>query len=71
MSFAIIVTKIYTGEDIREIDNLNTGAANVGWYIGKLPGSIVAVMDFAKGALPVLVARTKPKAVERMIKWLK
>lgn len=57
ISFAILVTKAWTGEDIREIGNLNAGAANVGRCVGLLPGAIVAVMDFAKGALPVLVAR--------------
>jgi len=57
ISFAILVTKLWTGEDIREIGNKNAGTANVARTIGLLPGIIVGVMDFAKGALPVTIVR--------------
>jgi glycerol-3-phosphate acyltransferase PlsY len=54
ISSAILVTRIWTGKDIRNLGNGNAGAANVGRSVGILPASLVVIFDFSKGALPVL-----------------
>lgn len=45
------------GIDVRTVGSRNAGAHNVMLEVGRLPGSIVTVLDFAKGAAPVLLAR--------------
>lgn len=56
-SSAILVTWLWSGKDIRTLGNRNAGAANVARNVGLLPAAVVTVADFAKGAIPVLVAR--------------
>ena len=56
-SSAILVTWMWAGKDIRRLGNRNAGAANVARSVGLLPATIVTLLDFGKGALPVLVAR--------------
>ncbi len=58
ISSAILVTRIWTGKDIRTLGNGNAGAANVGRSVGLLPASLVVLFDFSKGALPVLVGQS-------------
>ena len=57
ISSAILVTRLWTGKDIRTLGNRNAGAANVARSIGLLPAAVVSVADFSKGALPVFAAR--------------
>ncbi len=57
VSSAILVTRLWTGKDIRTLGNRNAGAANVARSVGIWPAVCVGLVDFAKGALPVLVAR--------------
>lgn len=57
ISPAILVTWLWVRKDIRTLGNRNAGAANVARNVGILPAAIVVVADFAKGAIPVLVAR--------------
>lgn len=53
---ALIVGRRLKGIDIRTIGNGNMGASNVFHTLGEKAGILVAVIDFLKGALPVLLA---------------
>jgi acyl phosphate:glycerol-3-phosphate acyltransferase len=45
------------GVDIRQVGSGNTGATNIARSLGRKTGAIVAVLDFSKGFLPVLLAQ--------------
>ena len=53
---ALMVSKRFKGVDIRAIGDGNMGARNTFHSIGPKFGFMVAVIDFAKGAVPVLLA---------------
>jgi glycerol-3-phosphate acyltransferase PlsY len=53
---ALIVSKRFKGVDIRAIGDGNMGARNTFHAIGPRFGFMVAVIDFGKGVLPVLLA---------------
>jgi glycerol-3-phosphate acyltransferase PlsY len=53
----VIVTRAITGIDVRGAGSGNVGAANVARAAGFRVGILVAVLDIAKGAAPVLVGR--------------
>lgn len=57
ISSAILVTWIWTRQDIRKLGNGNAGTANVARSVGLVPAAFVALSDFAKGAIPVMIAR--------------
>ncbi|HEV3145671.1 MAG TPA: glycerol-3-phosphate 1-O-acyltransferase PlsY [Gemmataceae bacterium] len=50
------------GFDIRAVGSGNIGATNVGRLLGRKWGVLVFLLDFAKGAVPVLIARRLPDA---------
>jgi acyl-phosphate glycerol 3-phosphate acyltransferase len=54
--FGFLIAK-RRGIDIREAGSGNIGATNVGRLLGKRLGMLVFALDFAKGALPVALAR--------------
>jgi len=54
---AILVTRLWSGKDIRTLGNRNAGAANVARSVGLLPAAVVSVADFSKGAIPVFAAQ--------------
>ncbi|MEW6188881.1 MAG: glycerol-3-phosphate 1-O-acyltransferase PlsY [Actinomycetota bacterium] len=54
--FGLIMGKIGYGIDIREFGSGNVGATNVFRVLGTLPGLLVLVGDFLKGALSLLLA---------------
>jgi glycerol-3-phosphate acyltransferase PlsY len=54
---ALLVSKRIAGVDIRTVGDGNMGAHNVKSQFGWGPSIVVAVVDFAKGALAVLLAR--------------
>jgi glycerol-3-phosphate acyltransferase PlsY len=56
MPTALIVSKRFKGVDIRTVGDGNMGARNTYHSIGPMFGLLVAVIDFFKGALPVLLA---------------
>ncbi|MBY0587790.1 glycerol-3-phosphate 1-O-acyltransferase PlsY [bacterium] len=55
--FAFLVTWLKTGRDIRTIGSGNVGATNVGRLLGLPYFFLVFLLDFAKGAGPVLIAQ--------------
>ncbi len=57
LSFAILVTRLWSGQDIRTLGNRNAGAANVARSVGLLPAVLVGGLDASKGALPIWIAR--------------
>jgi acyl phosphate:glycerol-3-phosphate acyltransferase len=57
ISAAILVTWLWTGRDIRQLGNRNAGAANVARSVGLVPATLVTLVDFAKGAVPIWAAR--------------
>ncbi len=54
---AVIVSRRVAGVDIRTLGDANMGARNVSRTLGWKPAVVVAVVDFAKGAAPVMLAR--------------
>jgi glycerol-3-phosphate acyltransferase PlsY len=57
VSFAIIVTRLRIGKDIRTLGNENPGTANVGRTLGRGWGALVFLGDMLKALLPMLAAR--------------
>ena len=57
ISFAIIVTKRFSGKDIRDFGSGNAGATNVLRSQGKWPAAITAVGDLSKSLLSILIGR--------------
>ena len=53
----VVLARIATGRDVRQIGSGNIGAANVARAAGFKVGAGVAVLDILKGALPVLLGR--------------
>jgi acyl phosphate:glycerol-3-phosphate acyltransferase len=53
--FGVLVAR-KRGVDILRVGSGNTGATNVGRVLGRKYGALVFLLDFAKGALPVLAA---------------
>lgn len=54
--WAVIVVKVFWGQDIRSLGSGNTGATNVLRVFGTAPGVAVLLLDAAKGALGVWLA---------------
>jgi glycerol-3-phosphate acyltransferase PlsY len=54
--WGFIIGRIY-GVDVRTVGSKNIGATNVTRTVGKIPGKICFVLDFLKGALPVIAAQ--------------
>ena len=57
VNYAIIVTRLVTGGDIRGVDSHNPGAANVFRNVGPAWGLLVGLMDALKSFTPILVGR--------------
>ncbi|MBN2075126.1 MAG: glycerol-3-phosphate acyltransferase [Dehalococcoidales bacterium] len=57
LPFAYIITRWIKGEDIREVGTRNMGAMNTIYRVGFGWGVLVLLLDMAKGALAILVAR--------------
>lgn len=55
--FAYLVTRWKSGEDIRNLGSKNAGATNVARTMGKIPGLLVLILDFAKGVIAVILAQ--------------
>lgn len=59
---AVVVAKL-SGSDIFEIGSGNMGAMNTARNVGWLAGSVVLLLDVAKGALAVLLAQALTSAL--------
>ncbi|MFC1947620.1 glycerol-3-phosphate acyltransferase [Chloroflexota bacterium] len=57
LPFAYVITRKIKGEDIREVGTRNMGAMNTIYRVGFRWGLLVLLLDMAKGALAILVAR--------------
>ena len=57
LSFAIIVTKIITGKDIRMAGSGNAGMTNVLRSVGKKAAAVTIAGDILKGTASVLIAK--------------
>ena len=57
VNYAIVVTRIVAGKDIRTLGNKNPGTANVGRNLGKGWAAIVFFLDVAKGLGPMILAQ--------------
>lgn len=57
VNYAIIVTRLLTGKDIRTVGNKNPGTANVGRSIGKGWAAVVFFLDLGKGLGPMILSR--------------
>ena len=55
--FAYIITKIFTGKDIRTFGNTNPGTSNVMRNVGPVAGVLTAVLDIGKALVPIIIAR--------------
>lgn len=55
---AIIISKRAYGKDIRNLESTNAGATNMMRAFGKKTGFIVFLLDFSKGFLSVLIAKS-------------
>jgi len=53
--FGIIITRVFKGVDVRSYGSGSTGFTNVFRVAGPTAGAIVAILDIAKGFLPVMV----------------
>lgn len=57
LSFAVIVSRLLDGDDVRNHGSGNAGMTNILRTYGKKQAALVCVGDFGKGALAVLLAR--------------
>ena len=57
VSPAYIYYKKLTGKDIRKAGDKNPGSANIRQLAGASPAFVIALIDFCKGILPLLVAK--------------
>ena len=57
VSYAIIISRLVAGKDIRTLGNQNAGTMNVLRSVGKGWGVLVGVLDGVKSLAPMLVAR--------------
>ena len=52
----VLVTRLLTGHDIRQMGSGNIGATNVRRAVGNLPGIMVLLGDMLKGCVPVYLS---------------
>ncbi|NBV06529.1 MAG: glycerol-3-phosphate 1-O-acyltransferase [Proteobacteria bacterium] len=55
--FGLLLSKLYSDVDIREVGSKNIGATNVTRILGKKLGFFTLILDGLKGALMVILAR--------------
>lgn len=55
--FGLVLTRLFTGKDVRTVGSGNIGASNVARAAGKKIGVLTLVLDAAKASLPMLLTR--------------
>jgi glycerol-3-phosphate acyltransferase PlsY len=55
--FGVVVTRLFTGKDVRSVGSGNIGASNVTRAAGKAAGVLTLVLDAAKASVPMLATR--------------
>jgi len=55
--FALLITKLATGQNIMELGNHNPGAYNVFRNVGKGWGVLTGILDAVKALVPMLIAK--------------
>lgn len=55
--FAYVITRLWSGRDIRRLGSRNVGTTNVLLQVGRLPAVLTALGDGGKGLLAVLAGR--------------
>lgn len=55
--FGLILTKFFVNKDVRHLGSGNIGATNVTRVAGKKIGALTLILDGAKGAVMVIIAR--------------
>jgi len=53
---AYVTTRLFTGQDIRQLGSGNVGANNTFTEVGPVAGAIVGIVDIGKGAAAVAIA---------------
>src|SRR5947209_15245003 len=53
----VVLSRAFTGQDIRQVGSGNIGASNVARTAGFGAGVAVGLVDIAKGLIPVLLGR--------------
>jgi len=54
--FGLVLTRLFTGQDVRQVGSGNIGASNVSRAAGKKVGVLTLLLDAAKASVPMLVA---------------
>lgn len=57
INFAIVVTRLFTGKDIRSMGSGNAGMTNVLRCVGKVPALLVLIGDLSKAIVGVLLGQ--------------
>jgi acyl phosphate:glycerol-3-phosphate acyltransferase len=55
--FGVVLTRLFTGKDVRSVGSGNIGASNVTRAAGKAAGVLTLVLDAAKASVPMLATR--------------
>ncbi|MDC7232681.1 MAG: glycerol-3-phosphate acyltransferase [Spirochaetales bacterium] len=55
VNYAIFITRLVTGKDIRTMGNLNPGTSNVMRHVGKVWAFLVALLHALKSMIPIII----------------
>ncbi|HTT70768.1 MAG TPA: glycerol-3-phosphate acyltransferase, partial [Anaeromyxobacteraceae bacterium] len=68
--FGLLLTRLFTGEDVRRVGSGNIGASNVTRAAGRTAGALTLLLDAAKAALPMLLVRALAGAGDQAEGWV-
>ncbi len=70
--FGLVLTRLFTGKDVRTVGSGNIGASNVARAAGKKLGVLTLILDAAKASLPMLLTRAllRPEGQLTMESWM-